>query len=391
VSTPAPLRVTFVNAGILGMQSFSQYLREAMAEEPAVAATHVVLSEDLTIPDRLIRRALCVPLWPDGLFGLRNVDLARFRREYHAGLLAARRLGRLDDPDVLHFHRQPTAFASLARMRRIPSVVSIDSTQDIMIDAARTRIERATYLANARRAGAVFRAAAAIVSTSAWAAGCLRARYPDCRTPITVMPPPVRLGFFDPAWIAERRARAGRGPVRVLFVGGDFVRKGGDDLLAVWRDAGFGRAATLDLVTSAAPPLEGLAGVRLHRSVRAYTPEWVDLWRTADVFVMPTRHEAFGTAFQEAAAAGLPRIGTRITAVPETIDDGRSGLLVAPGDRVALRAALERLIADADLRQAYGEAGRAGVERTAHPVAYRERLVGIIRQAASDGPPGRRR
>ena len=49
----------------------------------------------------------------------------------------------------------------------------------------------------------------------------------------------------------------------------------------------------------------------------------------ADIFVMPTRNEAFGLVFQEAAAAGVPAIGTRQNAVPEIIVDGETGLLVA--------------------------------------------------------------
>lgn len=376
------LRVTFVNSGILGMQTFSQFVREAMAKEPGIAATHVNLSDELTLSERIVRRLLCAPLWGDGLAGLHNVDFARFRREYHAGLQAARRLARLPDPDVLHFHRDPTAFASLARMQRVPSIVSIDSTADIMIDAARSSLERWTYTASARRAGAVFHAAAAIVSTSQWAATCLRRRYPTCQAPVSVMPPPVRLQMFESRWMAERRERAGRGPVRVLFIGGDLARKGGHDLLAVWRDAGLSRVAQLDVLTSPEAAIPTIPGVRVVREVGAYSPAWIDYWRSADLFVLPTRHEAFGTVFQEAAAAGLPRIGTNLNAVPETITDGRSGLLVEPGDRAGLRAALERLIADADLRLALGEAARDDVVRTANPDRYREQLTALVRQVA---------
>ncbi len=51
---------------------------------------------------------------------------------------------------------------------------------------------------------------------------------------------------------------------------------------------------------------------------------------------MPTRNEAFGLVYQEAAAAGLPAIGTNHNAVPEIIIDGETGLLVPVGDRDAL-------------------------------------------------------
>ena len=60
-------------------------------------------------------------------------------------------------------------------------------------------------------------------------------------------------------------------------------------------------------------------GVKNIRGVRPYTSAWRDLWRRADLFVMPTRHEAFGMVFQEAAVAGIPAIATRINALAAAI------------------------------------------------------------------------
>jgi len=69
----------------------------------------------------------------------------------------------------------------------------------------------------------------------------------------------------------------------------------------------------------------------------------------ARVFVMPARHEAFGLVYQEAAAAGLPVIATRINGVPAIVEDGRTGILVAPGDSAALVRAMRTLIDSAEL------------------------------------------
>ena len=384
-------RVVFVNSGILGMQTFSKYIREAMAGEPALDVRHINLNENLTPGERLLRRVVCAPLWPDGLFGLRNLDLARFRREYHAGLQAARRLAALRrtfEIDVLHFHRQATAYASVGLMRRVPSIVSIDTTQDIVIDQAISTLERRTYGLNARRDGQIFRAAAAIVSASAWAEGRLRRRYPDCATPVRVMPAPVRLPFFDERWIDERfeRATPGRLP-RVLFIGGDFVRKGGPDLLETWREAGLHQRAALDIVSNWPDIPAEAPGVRVFRGVSSYSDEWARLWREADIFVLPTHDEAYGLVFQEAAAAGLPRIGTSINAIPEMIVDGVSGLLVPPRDRSRLAAALRTLVDSATLRRDFGRAARADVARLASPEDYRAKLTALIQSVA---PAGRR-
>ncbi|MFD4836020.1 glycosyltransferase [Achromobacter sp. NPDC058515] len=77
-----------------------------------------------------------------------------------------------------------------------------------------------------------------------------------------------------------------------------------------------------------------------------------------DVFALPTHREALGTVFIEAAAMGLPVVGTDVGGVPETMQAGVTGLLVPPRDPATLAAALETLLADPELRRRMGEAGR---------------------------------
>jgi alpha-maltose-1-phosphate synthase len=96
------------------------------------------------------------------------------------------------------------------------------------------------------------------------------------------------------------------------------------------------------------------------------------------LFVMPTRHEAFGIVYEEAAAAGLPAIGTAINAVPEIIEDGTTGLLVPPRDVAALVRALRALIDSADLRRRLGTAARARVRQLAFPDRYASKLAPLI-------------
>ena len=97
---------------------------------------------------------------------------------------------------------------------------------------------------------------------------------------------------------------------------------------------------------------------------------------------MPTRNEAFGLVFQEAAAAGLPAIGTRHNAVPEIILEGETGLLVPVLDVDALSAALRTLIDGPPLRQRMGIAARQVIERVASPDTYMSRLTDILSRAA---------
>jgi glycosyltransferase involved in cell wall biosynthesis len=193
----------------------------------------------------------------------------------------------------------------------------------------------------------------------------------------------VLLDHFGADWAEERHARAERGHLpRVLFVGGDFGRKGGHDLLEAWTLGGFAARARLDLVTSAPPERSDARGVTVHTGVRAHSPAWEALWREADVFTLPAHDEAFGIVLQEAAAAGLPAVATGINAIPEIVRDGETGILVSPGDRAGLAGALGRLLASAELRREMGTRARRRIEETAAPEAYRGRLVAAIHRIA---------
>jgi len=391
VTTRPRPHALFINSGILGQKTFAQFVQRAFVDQPdAVRATQIVLTEGLTTGERVLRRVVCSRLWRDGWAGVANLDFMRYRAEWNAGLLARRRIRALERAgehfDVLHFHRQATSYASLQRIRRTPTIVSIDCTQRCVMQSARSRVEARTYGPNIRRDGEIFRAATLIVSTSRWAADCLRDEYPDCETEIAVMPNPVELAAFDPAWIEERYERTTQIPgyrPRALFMGGDFRRKGGYDLLNAWRDGRLGQRARLDIVTSAPIEPRWLSeGVTVHTGIAAHTRPWTQLWRDADLFVLPTRDEAFGMVFQEAAAAGLPAIGTRINAIPELIDDAISGLLVQPGAVDDLIRALNSLIRSGERRRDMGTRARDLVARSANPDAYRRELAAAIQDVA---------
>jgi glycosyltransferase involved in cell wall biosynthesis len=376
-------RLLVVNSGLLGASTFGTRLLPRIVERAStLRIQQVLLTAPLTLPERIVRRAICQRLWTDKWPALSNLDLARYRHEWHTGLLARRRLRRLGRAscDAILFYRQPAAYASLSLMRSVPSIVAIDCTQDCVGASFTSALARATLAPGIHHDGLVFEAATTIVSSSHWAAASARAMYPRCRTPIEILAPPVDLAAFDENWIAERAARAAAGSSpTVLFVGGDFQRKGGFALLRAWRDAGLGAHARLALVTDWPLAERDLPpAVVVHRGVHPYSERWRELWRTADVFAMPTRYEAFGMVFQEAAAAGLPRIGTRENAGPELIHDGADGVLVEPGDSRGLVRAIATLVRDAGLRQAMGRAARtfiAGSASLESHVSLLERLV----------------
>jgi glycosyltransferase involved in cell wall biosynthesis len=81
----------------------------------------------------------------------------------------------------------------------------------------------------------------------------------------------------------------------------------------------------------------------------------------ADVFAHTSRWEGFGIVLLEAMLAGLPVVATRVSAIPEIVVDGETGILAAPGDVAAVASGLTTLLTDAGRRRDLGEAGRQRV------------------------------
>lgn len=84
-------------------------------------------------------------------------------------------------------------------------------------------------------------------------------------------------------------------------------------------------------------------------------------WSDTAVYVQPSRHETFGLAVAEAMTAGLPVVVSEIGGLAELVEPDRTGLLVPPGDPVALADAIERLLVDRNLAARLASAGRAEI------------------------------
>ncbi|MCC7352680.1 MAG: glycosyltransferase family 4 protein [Anaerolineae bacterium] len=168
-----------------------------------------------------------------------------------------------------------------------------------------------------------------------------------------------------------REAAFGPGPV-LLFVGRLHQEKGVFDLLAAYERVHAAHPSAILILAGdgpARPEIErivaqrGWAGaVRLLGMVK--NRDLPPIFRAADVFVAPsvtTRkwEEQVGMTNIQAMACGVPVVSTRSGAIPEYVPDGVAGVLVPERDPAALAGAINRLLADDDLRRQMGEGGRA--------------------------------
>ena len=158
------------------------------------------------------------------------------------------------------------------------------------------------------------------------------------------------------------------GPRNVLFVGRFEERKGLIHLLRAVRVLRReGRDDVRLLVVGGGPQEREVRRYVMTRKLqgieflgRVTDDEKAQLFRTADVFVSPaTGRESFGIVLLEAMAAGTPIVCSDIHGYKGVVKRGEQGLLVPPGDKVALAEAIARILDDPELAARMGASGRA--------------------------------
>jgi glycosyltransferase involved in cell wall biosynthesis len=93
-------------------------------------------------------------------------------------------------------------------------------------------------------------------------------------------------------------------------------------------------------------------------SLLGFWQDVADIIAALDLLVLPSHYEPFGRALIEAMAAGKPVVGTNVGGIPEIIEDGVTGLLVAPGSPDELAEAITKILKNPELAQRMGAAGR---------------------------------
>ena len=115
--------------------------------------------------------------------------------------------------------------------------------------------------------------------------------------------------------------------------------------------------------------------------------DMVGFWQACDVAILPSHREGFPKALLEAAACGLPLLGTDVPGVREIVVNGYNGLLFARGDHRDIARKIEIMLIDQKLRQSAGKASREvikskGLSNRAVEVAFVELFTSIKTRAA---------
>lgn len=359
--------LVFVVEHTLGHAVHGMNLAQMLTTSNKVPASVIQLGENAPVPD------LTFPV-------LRSWSV-------RASMAARRALSGRDAETIraLYIHTPVAALLVSSLMHKVPTILSMDATP-IGYDSL------GAYYGHKRQVGVVewgklqahrhlYAKAEALITWSHWAARSLVEDYRVPEEKVHVIRPGVDLTRFFPPPTPPRNDK-----MRILFVGGDFARKGGTDLIEAARL--LGDRVELELVTSAVPcSIPPGVTARVHLDMAPRSEALIDLYRSSDVLALPSRGECYGLVISEAMACGLPVVASGVGAIPELVVDGKTGLLCPAGDPYALSQALFELADSPESRAAMAE-NALETARREHDARHNcEAIVELMQRVAGERGP----
>ena len=365
-------RLILLNENLGGHATMHLHIYRALAEHTEVDLVA------LDVPPRtLVRRiaGLHVP----GLAYL-DADLAPIRAQLALSITADRMLRAAiaaGPVGAIHAYSQHAVLRSTDTLRAYPSVVSTDGSaaqNAVQLPFRRPgRFTPTTARIGEHYEGRVFDAATIVVAQSEWCARAIRNRYdmgPDRLRviPFGIIPPnPAPVVEADPSALPE-----------ITFTGNSMERKGGRALVAAYRARLRGKCI-LNLVTP--EPVEEEPGIRVFSDFTPGDPRLVAMLARSALFALPSEIDKSPYSVLEAMFAGLPVVSTPVGGIPEMVLDGETGILVPPGDDVAIADAIERILGDDELRGRMGQAARVRAHARFDARKTTLDLLGVLAEA----------
>lgn len=350
-----PARVLFLHGMEVGFSTTTANLEHFAAARPDIDAVHVRLAMPAWL--RLACKQLPVPV---GELDYRYLRHMLFWRIYLHGLLGPGRKLPLDRFDVVHITTQQRAL--IVRDFRRPGKNPTNTKFAINLDATLRNWEsmrglrRLAPTIDWSMEGRILRSADMLACATEWVGNSCEQEYGAARERIVIhkpcarieAPPDIRLAGSD-------HARSGN-PLRIIFIGGNWIDKGGPRLLS-WHQQRWAEKAELHVVSASAPTNSSAKNVFWHGKV-PHTRLMTELLPSMDLFVVPTKWDTFMIAAQEAQGAGVPAVTTRTGGVSECVADGVSGYLCDHAESSDYIASVERLMSDPALHQRMSRAAR---------------------------------
>lgn len=309
-----------------------------------------------------------------------DADLRPVRYQLAQSAWVARRLPRwlAGGPfDVAHLYTHNTGLLAHRSLRRVPYVVTLDSTntQSNLMHPVRepTRFSGLSTSVVRPFERRVYAGAERVVANSRWCARSLVADYRLDARRIEVLP----MGVPVPALPAVRPVGAGLLP-RVVFVGRTMSGKGGYQLLQVHQRWLAERCELVLVTRDRVPPGRNLTVLA---DVRPGDGRVGELLAGADLMVLPSRIDQWPNAVMEAMSYGVPPVVSGVGGLPEMVSDGQAGVVLADRAPETLRDTLAGLLDDPGRRTELGRRARRRVTEDLDVEHTANRLLDILRDA----------
>lgn len=273
--------------------------------------------------------------------------------------------------DSVYFHTQNVALLSGGIANQYPVVISTDATNHLLSEMGwdgRLPFTKLTWKPGIILERRIMKRAKRIIAWSNWVRDSLVHQYGINEEKIEVIRP------FVPIPKSQIKRRTNNRP-KLLFVGRDFQRKGGESLLRCFRQH-FRDVSDLHIVTTSKVPEE--MNVHVHHNISGQDLE--SLYRTSDVFAFPTWKDCSPQVVLEAMSFGLPVITTDVGALPEMVQHGYNGFVVHPDNSNELERGIRTMIEDSSLRREMGTNGRKLVNREYDLKSNAGKICSVLRE-----------
>ncbi len=348
------------------------------------------LEETISPRPDVVSRWLPVELNPKKLIRYGTKQVSIIPGTIENSLVTARGIRRFEKEgisfDAAFFFQHTICMGLFGFRRRVPYVIAMDGTP---LFYARNNLWYAHPYFNPASMAAkikhtitrdVYRNAYHLMPLSSAVRDSLIDDYDIDPAKITVVPPGINLKKF--AWHERLESTRDSKPFTVLFIGADFIRKGGDLLASIARQPEF-RDIRFDFITRT---YEGprTPNIIVHDNISANTEPMLRLLREADIFVLPTRADSFSIASLEAMASGLPVITSPVGGIRDIIIHGSTGYLLPVNDQSAVAEHIRCLRDNQDLRSSMGKAARKRVESSFNIETISNTVVEVLRKSVSE-------
>jgi glycosyltransferase involved in cell wall biosynthesis len=339
------VRLAFVLQTALGWRTYGRHLRNAVNRRDDVEPLFIELS--LSKIDTLFWKRTSLS-YLDRMY--RHVDPIN-GYQGRVGSKIRRTIANFS-PQCVHFIGHWPAAAISNQNPRIPFTISLDSTRS----GIRSDLRGGNWVAadDAREADLLKRASF-MFPMSTWTRDSIVKDLGGSANRILVIPPSIDVGAYQP------NLGSGSKRLQLIFIGTDFLRKGGDRLCK-WIKGPLSGKVDLHVVSAKASPSIASDNIILHG--RVDNQELVtNLLPRMDAICHPTLSDMSSFVLAEAAAAGLGAVASRVGGIPDVVEHNKTGILCDPKDDHAFVEALKRLAEDRDFNRKLGIQGRAKAEK----------------------------